>query len=76
MLRSDVAPDHQDEFNMWTRRVRAEYREDPGLRLTCAQAVRFFDLDPCICRAVLTDLVASGFLRRTPDDEFVRSPVH
>lgn len=72
----NVATDFENELNMWTRRIQGEFREDPGLRLTFSQAVRYFDLDPRLCSAVLTDLVASGFLRRTPTDQFVRSPVH
>ena len=55
-----------------TRRVRAEYNEMPGLRLTEPQARRIWNLDAMRCQAVLHSLVESEFLRRTPDGAFVR----
>jgi hypothetical protein len=47
------------------RRIRAEYREMPGLALTPAQARRLWGLDPTACDALLTDLVRTGFLAYT-----------
>ena len=58
----------------WIRRIRNEYRENPGLRLTGPQAVRFWGLEPRTCNAILTELVATGFLRRAGGDMFVRAP--
>ena len=43
-------------------RVRGEYREMPGLRLTVAQAARLFNLEPRQCGKVLDTLVADGAL--------------
>jgi Fic family protein len=43
--------------------LRAEYLEMPGLSLTAKQAQRLWHLDPANCSAVLSQLVASGFLR-------------
>lgn len=54
------------------RRIRGEYMEMPGLRLTDRQAQRLWALDSGTCRQVLDTLVASGFLRRTGSDHFVR----
>src|SRR5262245_3143643 len=54
-------------------RVRSEYREMPGLRLTAAQAERLWQLDHRDCEVVLGELVDSGFLARTPTGMFVRS---
>lgn len=45
------------------RRVRSEFREMPGMRLTLGQAMRLWDLDRPTCSAVLGSLVASHFLR-------------
>jgi hypothetical protein len=56
----------------WTRRVRAEYIEMPGLSLTRWQMRRMWLLDPQICDAVLERLVASSFLRRRSDNAYVR----
>lgn len=47
------------------RRVREEFREMPGLRLTPAQATRLWGLDLDTCREVIDLLVASAFLRWT-----------
>jgi hypothetical protein len=54
------------------RRVRGEFLEMPGLRLTEAQAGRLWNLDPASCRALLTALVDSNFLFRTRDGAFMR----
>jgi hypothetical protein len=46
-------------------RVREEFREMPGLRLTPAQATRLWGLEYETCRAVIERLVAADFLRWT-----------
>jgi hypothetical protein len=46
------------------RRVRREYLEMPGLRITASEAQRLFGLDAATCDDVLDGLVTSGFLRR------------
>ena len=43
-------------------RVRAEFREMPGLRLTLAQASRLFSINPVTCERILTGLVRAGHL--------------
>lgn len=55
------------------RRVRGEYIEMPGLRLTTAQAQRLWGLDRASCDALLGALVDAKFLFRTRDGAFVRS---
>ena len=44
------------------RRVRGEYREMPGMRLTIEQAMRLWNTDRLTCAKVLNSLVASHFL--------------
>lgn len=44
-------------------RVRGEFNEMPGLRLTRDQAARLWGLDPPACDEVLNRLVAASFLR-------------
>ena len=57
-------------------RVRSEYREMPGLRLTLPQACRFWRLEERLCGAILQELVAEGFLAQRTDGAFVeRSPM-
>jgi len=45
-----------------TLRVRAEYVEMPGLRLTVLQAARLFGVAPEVARAVLDDLRRASVL--------------
>lgn len=47
------------------RRVREEFMEMPGLRLTPAQATRLWGLERETCHAVIDNLVAAAFLRWT-----------
>ena len=51
-------------------RVRAEYREMPGLCLTLPQACRLWQLDVHLSASILSALVAEGFLRRTSQGGF------
>jgi hypothetical protein len=53
------------ELEAVTRRVREEFREMPGLRLTPAQAIRLWGLERETCHAVIERLVATAFLRWT-----------
>jgi hypothetical protein len=55
------------------RRVKGEYIEMPGLRLTIAQAQRLWGLDRAVCDALLGALVEAKFLFRTRDGAFVRA---
>ncbi len=54
------------------RRIRGEYLEMPGLRLTAAQAQRLWGLERSACDALLGALVDAKFLARTRDGAFVR----
>jgi hypothetical protein len=55
------------------QRVREEYRDMPGLKLTKPQATRLFGVAPSVCAAVLRALVMDDFLSRTEDGLFVLS---
>jgi len=54
-------------------RVRSEFLEMPGLRLTTAQAERLWNLDPASCQRVIESLVGDSFLRRTAAGFVVRA---
>jgi len=54
------------------RRIRGEFLEMPGLRLTAQQARRLWRLDETACDAVLGALVDARFLARTRDGAFIR----
>lgn len=57
-----------DLFN----RIRGEFLEMPGLRLTSRQAARLWSMDEEVARALLAALVATGFLARTSQGLFAR----
>lgn len=54
------------------RRIRGEFLEMPGLRLTPEQTRRLWRLDETACDAVLGALVDARFLAKTRDGAFVR----
>jgi hypothetical protein len=53
------------EFEAVLRRVRAEFVEMPGLRVTPAQATRLWGLEGEACQAVIKALIDASFLRWT-----------
>lgn len=53
-------------------RVRGEYLEMPGLRLTPAQAARLWGLNQNPAHALLEALVEMGFLVQTADGQYTR----
>lgn len=60
-----------DQTQITVDRVRSDYLEMPGLRLTGAQAARFLGLEPPVAVEVLRRLEQSGFLACTEDGRFV-----
>jgi hypothetical protein len=54
-------------------RIRAEFLEMPGLRLTTWQASRLWHLDAGTCEAVLEALVFEQFLQCTAAGAYVRA---
>ena len=54
-------------------RIRSEFLEMPGLRLTEAQARRLWGLDAASCSALLSALIDARFLFRTRDGAFMRA---
>jgi hypothetical protein len=55
-------------------RVRGEYREMPGLRLTLPQACRLWQVAGPACESVLEALVNEGFLLKTSQGAYVAGP--
>jgi hypothetical protein len=58
------------------RRVRSEFLEMPGMRLTEAQGCRLWGLDAPQCSALLAALLEAKFLYRTNDGAFMRFDHH
>jgi hypothetical protein len=61
------------ELHAAVERVRGEFLEMPGLRLTVPQAARLWAMDVPSCEAVLAVLIRSSFLRWTPSGAVTRS---
>jgi hypothetical protein len=61
------------ELEAIVRRIREEFREMPGLRLTMAQATRLWGLEHETCHAVIERLVSSAFLSWTPAGTITRA---
>lgn len=53
-------------------RIRAEFLEMPGLRLTASQLARLCSVDDAVCQAVLDVLVDAKFLRLGADGAYRR----
>lgn len=56
-----------------TQRIREEFKEAPGLRLTVSEGARFWGLDQPTCEQVLGHLFAAGFLSRGGDHRYRQS---
>jgi hypothetical protein len=50
------------KMDQMLRRIQGEYLEMPGLRLTCWQAQRLWNLDQVVCESLLAALVDVRFL--------------
>jgi hypothetical protein len=61
------------EITKIAHRVRGEFNEMPGLRLTVPQASRLWGLDQRACRDVIDVLVGSAFLRWTTEGAVSRA---
>jgi hypothetical protein len=73
METSDMRDAPQDDATeLLLYRVRGEFLEMPGLRLTLGQAARLWHMDAASCAAVLMRLVADRFLMRTRSGAYVR----
>ena len=58
--------------NAMLTRIRAEYLEMPGLRLTLEQAGRLCGVERTLCQMVLDSLVDEKFLCVNPDGHYAR----
>ena len=53
-------------------RIRGEFHEMPGMRISFAQATRLWAMDGAACQCALDHLVASGFLKRDDNGRYKR----
>jgi len=66
-------PLHASDMTALIEKIKAEYREMPGLSLTRAQAQRVWHLEENHCQAILDALLHAKFLSRTRNGAFVRA---
>jgi hypothetical protein len=64
---------HEDGFTGLLARIRAEFLEMPGLRLTSAQAARLWAVDHRTSEWILDGLTTAGFLLRNREGAYLRS---
>jgi len=67
--------DRSAPLDVLLERVREQYREMPGLKLTKLQAIRLFEVAPSVGATVLRALVMENFLSRTEEGMFVQSTI-
>jgi len=60
-------------MNELVGRIRAEFLEMPGLRLTVRQASRLWVIDEGSCRRVIDALIGASFLRWTTSGAVTRA---
>jgi hypothetical protein len=71
--RSVVSGPIADEvIHHWSRVLRGEYLEIPGLSLTRRQIQRLWELDDVLVEQILDVLIVARFLRPTPEGGYVR----
>jgi hypothetical protein len=61
------------DFHALVDRVKAEFNEMPGLRLTLPQATRLWGLEQTLCLTVVEALVRASFLRWGAGGTIVRA---
>ena len=62
----------KDTLFKLVQRIREEFEEAAGLRVSIAEAARFFGLDMETCEQVLTRLYRVGFLARDHEGRYWR----
>jgi hypothetical protein len=62
-----------EDFCDWVRLIQSEYAEMPGLHLSKRQAQRLWNLDSGSADAIFNALEAANFLRRMPNDVYIRA---
>ena len=67
-----MAPHASHRHTTVAERIRAEFNELPGLRLTRAQVRRLCSVDLRTCEQVLADLEREGFLSCDNQGQFAR----
>ena len=62
-----------ENFRDWVRLIQSEFAEMPGLHLSKRQAQRLWNLDAPSAEAIFMALEESHFLRRMPNEIYIRA---
>ena len=62
-----------DHVSEWVRLIQSEFAEMPGLHLSKRQAQRMWSLDERTADVIFSALEAAHFLRRIPNDVYIRA---
>jgi hypothetical protein len=73
IVKRTAAVERGDDIQIVVARVRSEYEEMPGLRLTAPQAQRLWCLDRHTCDSVLSQLVEDNFLKRSTAGHYLKA---
>jgi hypothetical protein len=65
-----------ENFCDWIRLIPAEYFEMPGLHLSKRQAQRLWNLDEQSTQVIFDALEAAHFLKRMPNDVYIRADAY
>ena len=60
----------KEHHRKMVQRIREEFDEIPGLRLTAREASCFWAIDEATCELVFAELALQGFLAQGVDDRF------
>lgn len=75
-MRTEMATTATIALLTLVRRIREEFMESPGLRVTIDEGARFWGLDEDVCELVLAELFADGFLARGQDQRYRQASHH
>lgn len=64
-----------DDVCDWVELIKSEYAEMPGLHLSKRQAQRLWNLDASSMDLIFGALEASRFLKRMPNDVYIRADI-
>ena len=64
---------HDEGITPLLHRIRSEFLEMPGLRLTPAQAARLWTVDRRMSQRILDGLAMTGFLMKTREGAYLRA---
>ena len=72
---AEASAEADDGITLLLRRVRSEFLEMPGLRLTPAQGARLWAVDRRTSDRILDGLTVAGFLFRNREGAYLRATV-